>query len=116
MPKMIFISRKNKKKKICVPTLHKIFRSITRNTLTVKPALSGHSKIDKTKGLKSFGSIMQVKSIAECSPSLSDIKYWKPFLVFFLSGRLRQILLNFFIWPSEKLFSTARAQYSSSLL
>ena len=34
---------------------------------TVKPALSGHSKIDKTKVLKTNGSLMKVKSIAECS-------------------------------------------------
>ena len=33
---------------------------------TVKPVLSGHSKIDKTKALKTVGSLMQVKSIAEC--------------------------------------------------
>ena len=35
---------------------------------TVKPVLSGHSKIDKTKVLKPCGSSMQVESIAECSP------------------------------------------------
>ena len=34
---------------------------------TVKPVLSGHSKIDKTKNLKN-GSLMKVESIAECSP------------------------------------------------
>ena len=34
---------------------------------TVKPVLSGHSKIDKTKVLKTDGSIVQDKSIAECS-------------------------------------------------
>ena len=34
---------------------------------TVKPVLSGHSKIDKTKILKTNGSLMKVKSIAECS-------------------------------------------------
>ena len=34
---------------------------------TVKPVLSGHSKIDKTKVLKTNGSLMKVKSIAECS-------------------------------------------------
>ena len=33
----------------------------------VKPALSGHSKIDKTKILKTNGSLMKVESIAECS-------------------------------------------------
>ena len=35
---------------------------------TVKPVLSGHSKIDKTKILMTNGSLMKVKSIAECSP------------------------------------------------
>ena len=34
---------------------------------TVKPVLSGHSKIDKTKVFKTDGSLMQVESIAECS-------------------------------------------------
>ena len=32
-----------------------------------KPVLSGHSKTDKTKVLKTNGSLMKVKSIAECS-------------------------------------------------
>ena len=35
---------------------------------TVKPVLSGHSKIDKTKNLMTNGSLMKVQSIAECSP------------------------------------------------
>ena len=35
---------------------------------TVKPVLSGHSKIDKTKILMTNGSLMEVDSIAECSP------------------------------------------------
>ena len=34
---------------------------------SVKPVLSGHSKIDKTKALKTDGSLIQVESIAECS-------------------------------------------------
>ena len=34
---------------------------------TVKPVLSGHSKIDKAKVLKPCGSLMQVKGTAECS-------------------------------------------------
>ena len=41
------------------------------NTLknnTVNPVLSGFSKIDKTKILMTNGSLMNVKSIAECSP------------------------------------------------
>ena len=48
---------------------------------TVKPVLSGHSKIDKTKILIKSDSLMKVESIAECSlwsimqyflPALSD--------------------------------------------
>ena len=48
-------------------------------------------------------SLMKVESIAECSkgsilqyiwPALRDNQCWKPF-VFFLSGRLRQVLLCF---------------------
>ena len=35
------------------------------NELTVKPVLSSHSKIDKTNTLKTDGSLMQVKSIAD---------------------------------------------------
>ena len=38
------------------------------NVSTVKPVLSGHSKIDKTKVLMTNGSLMKVESIAECSP------------------------------------------------
>ena len=37
---------------------------------TVKPVLSGHSKIDKTKILMTNGSFMKVKNIAECSAIL----------------------------------------------
>ena len=33
---------------------------------TVKPVLSGHSKIDKTNVLKTNDSLMKVESIAEC--------------------------------------------------
>ena len=33
----------------------------------VKHVLSGHSKIDKTKVVKTNGSLMKVESIAECS-------------------------------------------------
>ena len=34
---------------------------------TVKPVLSDHSKVDKTKVYKTDGSLMQVESNAECS-------------------------------------------------
>ena len=35
---------------------------------TVKPVLSGHLKIDKTKILMTDTSLMKVQSVAECSP------------------------------------------------
>ena len=64
---------------------------------TVKPVLSGHSKIDKTKILMTNGSLMKVESIAECSPWSILQCFWlvvlKTILVFFLSGRLSQVLL-----------------------
>ena len=75
---------------------------LTLHQITVKPVLSGHSKLDKTKILMTNGSFMKVESIAECSPwsilqyfwpSLSGNQPWKPFLFFFLSGHLRQVLL-----------------------
>ena len=37
------------------------------NLCTVSPVLRGQSKIDKTLDLKTDGSLMQVKRIAECS-------------------------------------------------
>ena len=40
--------------------------SCAYDAYTVKPALSGHSKLDKTKILKTNGSLMEVESIAEC--------------------------------------------------
>ena len=40
----------------------------TNDWSKVKPVLSGHSKIDKTKVLMTNGSLMKVESIAECSP------------------------------------------------
>ena len=70
--------------------------------IIVKPVLSDHSKIDKTKVLKTNGSLMKVESIAECSLGafyntfdlhLATICPENQFLVFFLSGRLRQVLL-----------------------
>ena len=63
---------------------------------TVKPVLSGHSKIDKTKILLTNSSLMKVESIAECSTfdqHLAIIGLKKQILVFLLSGCLRQVLL-----------------------
>ena len=67
---------------------------------TVKPVLSSHSKIDITKVLNTSGGLVKVKSIAECSHgaffNTFDLHFAKiglenQFLVFFLSGRLRQV-------------------------
>ena len=44
---------------------------------TEKPVLSGHSKIDKTKDLKTDGNLMKVKSIVECS-CWSILQYLRP--------------------------------------
>ena len=75
---------------------------VTLQAYTVKPVLSGHLKIGKTKVLMENGSLMKVESIAECSPwsilqyfwpALSDNWPWKPILVFFFSGPIRQVLL-----------------------
>ena len=70
---------------------------------TVKPALRDHSKIDKAKHFMTNGSLMKVKSIAECSPwsflqyfwpALSDNWSWKTIFgllwegVQWLSGRV----------------------------
>ena len=44
-----------------------INRTIIRKRATVKPVLSDHSTLDKTRVLKTNGSLMKVESIAECS-------------------------------------------------
>ena len=48
-------------------------REMTRLWYTVKPVLSGHSKIDKTKVLKTNGSLMKVESIAEAFCNAFDL-------------------------------------------
>ena len=77
----------------------KLFETV----VTVKPVFSGHLKIDKTKVLKANDSLMKVESTAECSLGafcntfdlhLAIIGLENQFLVFFLSGRLRQVLLH----------------------
>ena len=66
--------------------------------------LQAATKIDKTKVSKTNGSLMKVESIAECSKrafcNTFDLHYAvigrkSQFSVFFLSGRLRQVLLYF---------------------
>ena len=50
------------------PSNFEEFVKVEKLVSTVKPVLSSHLKIDKTKVLKPCGSSMQVESIAECSP------------------------------------------------
>ena len=74
-------------------------------TSTVKPVLSGHSKIDKTKVLMENDSLMEVKSTAECSTGafcntfdlhLAIIGLKNLFFGLLLSGGLRQVLLYWY--------------------
>ena len=44
-----------------------IVNQLSMKGTTEKPVLSGHSKIDKIKDLKTDDSLMKVESIAECS-------------------------------------------------
>ena len=79
-----------------------IICNVMKLTNQIEFEYSKTSKIDKTKVLMSNGNLMKAKSIAKCSPwsilqyfwpALSNDRSWKPILVFFLSGRLRQVLL-----------------------
>ena len=51
----------------CILQRWLVLESYLEVLITVKPVLYSHSKIDKTKVLKPCGSLMQVKSTAECS-------------------------------------------------
>ena len=70
---------------------------IFKTESTVKPVLSRHSKIGKTKVLKTNGSLMQAKvlqnALLEHSAKLNNIGLANQVLVIFLGGRLRQVLL-----------------------
>ena len=72
------------------------------NIYTENPVLNGHSNIYKTKVLTKKDCLMKVESVAECSLGafcntfglqLAIIGLESQFLVLFLSGRLRQVLL-----------------------
>ena len=56
-----------------------------------KPVLSGHSKIDKTKVLKTNGSLMKIESIAECSLGAfcNTLDLHEAIIGLLLSGHLR---------------------------
>ena len=71
---------------------------------TVKPVLSGHLKIDKTKVLMECGTLMKVKSIAECSP-WSILQYFCPAL-----SDKSELKTNFgvlFEWPLKTGFTVS---------
>ena len=69
---------------------------------TVNPVLSGHSKIDKRKVLMANGSLMKVKSIAECSP-WSILQYFWPTLS--NNRYLKPIFGLLFEWPLQTIFT-----------
>ena len=58
-------------------------------------SLSGHSKIDKTKVLKIDVSLMQIKSIAECSPWSILQYFWLALLA--IIGLEKQFLVFFWV-------------------
>ena len=68
---------------------------------SVKPVLNSHSKKDQKLVFRTDYSLMQVKSIAECSkraffirPALSYNLSLRPLFCLFLSGHLKQVLLH----------------------
>ena len=80
----------------------KCLQRLPAEDTTVKPVLSSHKKIDKTKVLETKGSLMKVKGTTECSLGefrnnfhLHKVIISLENLVFFsfLSGCLRQVLL-----------------------
>ena len=61
-------SKKNpamKVQKVVVPILNFKMATIENHKSTEKPVLRGHSKLDKTKILMTYGSLLKAKSIAE---------------------------------------------------
>ena len=73
----------------------------------VKPILSGHSKVDKTKVLKSWGILMQLKSTEECSTRafchifvlhyVCDYRSWNPIFWFSFEWELNPLLNRLFL-------------------
>ena len=70
---------------------------------TVKPVLSGHSKRRPKLVFKTGFRLMQVKSIAECSP-WSILQYFGPSLSHLLSIRFL-FCLSIFEWPPKTGFT-----------
>ena len=70
----------------------KVCISLSLFLYAVKPFISGHAKIDKTKILMPNGSSRRSKVSVQNAP----------LLVFFLSGRLRQVLFNIQVYIVSK--------------
>ena len=64
---LLFFKEFNKFNNAGAGILDSIYHDCDIN-ITVNPVLSGHSKIDKTNILMTNSSLMNVESIAECSP------------------------------------------------
>ena len=67
-----------------------------RNTYTVKPVLSGHSKRTQKMVFNTDHCLMQVKSIAECSP-WSILQYFWPSLSYHFS--IKMFVFSIIKWP-----------------
>ena len=65
---MMFVKKFLNPKLLCLTLKFNTFYSHWYFPHTVKPVLSGHLQIDKTKVLMENGSLMKVKGIAECPP------------------------------------------------
>ena len=91
---------------------------------TVKLVLSGHSKTDKSNVLKTYGSLMNVESIAECSlgafcntfdlhEAINGLE--NEILVFFLSDHLRQVILYVYFTVSAQVSKSTSEYICDSL-
>ena len=84
---------------------------------TSKTCVKRPLKIDISKVLMENGSLMEVESIAECSPwwpALSDIRYWKPIFGVLFEWPLKT---GFTVWNSKLVLSqTVKAQMKCSIL
>ena len=80
---------------------------------TVKPVLSGHSKRRQKLVYKTEYRLMQVKSIAECSP-WSILQYFRPSLSYHLP--LRPLFLSIFEWLLKTGFTVSFKSFSAFLI
>ena len=77
----------------------------------VKPALSGHSKINKTKNLKANGSLMKAKGMAECSL----VAFCNTFDLHYAIIGLETNFGILFEWPLQAGFIVCGIQFESTI-